>query len=232
MNKKNVLLVFVKAPRPGLVKTRLAPPLSPDESAQLYRAMVEDLFERIRPSKEEDVWVFYHPRGSRREVSGWLGRDIRYRVQQGRGLGGRMEEALRKAFQAGYSRAVLTGSDIPELGEDTIGRAFQCLRDRDLVLGPSRDGGYYLVGMKKLHACLFRGLSWSTDRVLDQTLALARKERLSVDLIEPLEDVDCFEDAVRLWKTRRRRRLGEATLRVLGLLMKDRDPASENGMSW
>jgi len=232
MNGKDALLVFVKAPRPGLVKTRLAPPLSAEESAQLYRAMVEDLFARIRPSKEKAVWVFYHPRGSRREVSGWLGRGMRYCLQQGRGLGGRMQEAFRKAFQAGCTRAVLTGSDIPELGEDTIGRAFQCLRDRDLVLGPSRDGGYYLVGMKRLHACLFRGLSWSTGRVLDQTLALAVKQGLSVGLIEPLEDVDCFEDAVRLWKTRGRRALGKATLRALGPLMKDRDPARLNETSW
>jgi rSAM/selenodomain-associated transferase 1 len=128
------------------------------------------------------------------EMAAWLGPGPSYRDQGAGGLGERMERAFARAFAEGRKRAVLVGSDCPQLSASIIRRALEGLRDHELVLGPAADGGYYLIGLTAPRPSLFRAMAWGTDRVLAETMARAEKDGLRSLLLEELKDVDRPED--------------------------------------
>ena len=195
----DTLLVFVKRPRAGEVKTRLMPSLDEEAAAAVYRLLVEEMFRRTTPeSNEYKRLMFFTPSEGRTEFeSAWP--EERWLDQGGGDLGERMTAAFEAVFARGTTRAVLIGSDIPQLSSFHVRQALQALESHDLVLGPAQDGGYYLVGLTRPRPELFTDIPWSTPAVLGTTLARARALGLRVAQLEELTDLDTVEDLRREW---------------------------------
>jgi uncharacterized protein len=195
---RRCILVLLKAPRAGLVKTRLARDLGKDRAAAVYRAFLADQLAWVARFHGAAKRLHVTPAGAGPECLRLLpaGRRRRFRVApQSRGdLGARMRSAFRLAFRDGCGAAVMVGTDAPLLGPAALRRAFAALESRDLVLGPTQDGGYYLVGLKRDAPALFRRMPWSTPEVLRETLARARAAGMSCRLLPRLRDVDTLAD--------------------------------------
>jgi hypothetical protein len=194
--QKNLLIVFVKYPRPGMVKSRLAAAIGREQAAQAYRELAEKTLTQISPTRQDsyDLAVCFDPASEHALFREWLGVQKKYFPQQGDDLGQRMHHAFARAFHEGYTKAVIIGSDCPGISRDSINRSFGLLDGHDAVVGPARDGGYYLIGLKQALPELFCGIDWSTDRVLQQTRDVLQKLSLSCALLPMLRDVDRPED--------------------------------------
>ncbi|MBW2093758.1 MAG: TIGR04283 family arsenosugar biosynthesis glycosyltransferase [Deltaproteobacteria bacterium] len=189
------IIIFGRYPFPGKVKTRLVPLLGPAGAADLQRELTEAtlrIVTRFVASSERES-AFCFEGGNKDKVLNWLGRGILLSEQEKGDLGRRMRDAFQKAFQDGCRRVVLLGTDIPGLTQGRLQEAFRMLREKDVVLGPSTDGGYWLVGMNR-PLDIFEGMTWGDDTVLDQTLKVVRGKSLRYHLLKPLMDVDTIED--------------------------------------
>jgi uncharacterized protein len=195
----DALLVFVKAPRLGAVKTRLGPELDPQRSLALYKAMVEDLLDRLASAAVPDLVLCYDPPEADRLIADWLGHDRRYCPQLPGDLGARLCGAFSRAFALGYRRVLIAGSDTPTLGPAAIAEALRGLCDHDHVISPAPDGGYSLIGLNRDQPDLFRSIPWSTPGAFEATLASARGLGLSTRILPSMRDVDTFADLERLW---------------------------------
>lgn len=200
MNQQNILIIFMKAPRLGTVKTRLQPQLTPEQSLALYRAMAEDLVAKFQGAVEFDLQIHYWPPDGREEMEQWLGDNLVFIAQEEGDLGRKMHRAFTRAFQQGYRKAVIIGSDLPTLEQPHIQKAFRQLETYNAVLGPADDGGYYLVALKSLHRELFADVSWSAEQVLPQTLENARRANLRIAQLKPEADLDTFPDVRKFWE--------------------------------
>lgn len=190
--QKPTVVLMMKAPRPGLVKTRLAQDLGNDNACALYRWMVERQLSVI-PSGW-CVEVHLDPPDSESEIQGWLGKRFTYWPQVQGDLGMRMSMAAEHAFSRSPFAVVLIGADCPGLSEDDLEDAARRLESgNDAVFGPAVDGGYYLLGIRALHRGLFEGVSWSSPVTLKQSLAKAAELGLRVSLLPEKEDVDTIE---------------------------------------
>lgn len=196
----NALAIFAKAPVAGQVKTRLCPPLTPERAAELSRCFLLDTLERMCGLEAVEVFVAISPTDSESLFRSLIPFPVRYRPQRGASLGERQFNTLGDMMSAGFSRALIIGSDIPTLPVAYVQEAFRRLEDPacDAVFGPSHDGGYYLVGARQPHRRLFENIVWSTPQVLQQTLAQARKYGYAVALVPPWYDVDRPQDLPRL----------------------------------
>ncbi|MCJ7684473.1 MAG: TIGR04283 family arsenosugar biosynthesis glycosyltransferase [Desulfobacteraceae bacterium] len=188
------LIVFGRYPVPGRTKTRLIPALGPAGAADLQRWLTEGIMETAEAfALGRGVNVeFCFEGGSVQKIRRWLGPDISLSRQRQGDLGTRMYDAFLAAFQKGCRRAVLIGTDIPDLRTDHLRQAFDALSENDLVIGPSIDGGYWLIGLNH-PARLFEGIKWGTRAVLAQTLALANGQCLRVKELDYLTDIDTAE---------------------------------------
>jgi rSAM/selenodomain-associated transferase 1 len=196
---RRALVVVGKAPRAGQVKTRLTPPLSPRRAARLYRAFLLDSVSLARAVPGCDVFVLYAPRpGAARALREVLPGDCRLLPQEGQGLGAALAFAFRHLLADGYCRVVLIGSDNPTLPPEQVRAAFSALGGADVVLGPTDDGGYYLIGMDRPHLGLFERITWSTERVADETRARADELGLRLREIATWYDVDTAAELERL----------------------------------
>lgn len=215
MPEDQALAVFVKAPLAGQVKTRLAADIGAVRAAHLYRRLGRRTIKAMAAEDYRTV-VWYAPRGGARAVRAWLRnlRVLRFRPQPDGDLGERMVAALAGHFREGARRVVVVGSDCPDIDRAVIGEAFVALDTHDVVLGPARDGGYYLIGMKALHSSLFWEISWSSPTVLRETEARAGALGLSWHLLRRLRDVDMVADARALGLLPRR--LAERSLEPAG----------------
>ncbi len=200
--KKRVLLVFVKDPVPGTVKTRLCPEFSPGQAAALCKAMAEDLLAAHAECEAHDTIVCFSPPESLDRMKAWLGEEAALVCQQGDDLGARMRNALKRAFDGEYEQAVMVGSDCPFIGEADIESAFEALDSVDLVIGPSEDGGYYLLGSSSFQAAPFEGINWGSETVLRETMERIEHARLSCRLLGMKYDIDSWVDAERLYSAR------------------------------
>jgi len=216
---RGALVVLAKAPRAGEVKTRLCPPLTPQEAAELYARLLSDVLAASAELAHElglVAIVAVHPAQACAEIA--RGAPSRFSVvpQRGADLGRRMEWAVREACAAGAPRVVLRGSDSPLIDAEVVSAALAALDGADLVLRPDRDGGYGLVGSKRPAPGLFDH-PMSTATVLADTLANAARLGLSTRLLEPGFDVDTLADLRRLEVLRSPRlaRLCPATLAYL-----------------
>lgn len=189
------VLVFLKAPVIGEVKTRLAKDLAPGVVLELYRSFVADILQTLAGSGYRTTICYYPSRG-RAVVERWLGPGYAYRQQRGRDLGERMAQALASAFTEGVHRALLVGTDIPDLPAEIFEEAFAALHDSAAVLGPAFDGGYYLIGFRAtaFWAPAFRNIPWGTGRVLSDTLAILNAAGLKVHLLPSWRDIDAWRD--------------------------------------
>jgi len=199
-NNHNVLLIFVKAPHLGLVKTRLQPELSEQQSVSLHKAMAEDLITRFREISLWQTKIAFWPGDALSCMQKWLGDHLEFLPQQGQDLGQRMSRAFDEQFRMGHEKVLVVGCDLPALETEMISEAFKRLSENDLVLGPSEDGGYYLIGLKQAHPELFRGVDWSTDQVLEQILNNAGAGRLMIRRMPVRSDIDTYQDVSRLWR--------------------------------
>ncbi len=193
------LIVFGRYPRVGKTKTRLIPALGPAGAAALQKRLTETTVATARQAaiQVNARLVYCHDGGTKKQLRGWLGgRPIRYVAQAAGDLGRRMHLAMQRAFDLGARRVVLVGTDIPGLTAEIIEQAFCALHERDLVFGPSVDGGYWLVGMTKPEN-IFDGIVWSRPDVLEKSLALARSQGMRPHMLAPLNDLDTPDDLAR-----------------------------------
>lgn len=197
------LLVFVKFPEIGKVKTRLARKTGEENALALYRCFVEDtlavsLHAGYRPM------VFFEPGEARKDMIEWLGTDLVYEAQQGDHLGERMCAAFRKAF-SGCERAVLIGTDIPDLSPSLLHEAFGSLETHDTVIGPACDGGYYLIGFRSgcLPPDVFGPLPWGSSRVFQRTMGILNDKGLRVHRLPEWPDIDDYDDLEALFNLHR-----------------------------
>ena len=190
------LIVFVKNPIPGAVKTRLQTRYAPDQVATLYTAFVRDVLARAERIDVDRRVIAFDPPDAESEVRALFGRKAlwKYVPQVQDDLGARMREALVQELDAGASATVLIGTDIPSLPAHHITQAFDLLRAKDVVLGPSTDGGYYLVGVSKSTPEIFEDVEWSTPGVLAQTIDRVQRAGHTLGLVPPWFDVDTPEE--------------------------------------
>ena len=182
------LLLFLKAPRPGLVKTRLAAALGPAGAAHAYRLLVEVLLHRFAeiPSLE----LRFAPDDAADEIKPWL-RAAWTLAPQGPGdLGARLTTAFAAAFASGAERVVIIGSDCPDVSVCDVEFAWSALHTHDVVLGPATDGGYWLIGLRRPVPELFTAMPWSTPQVFAETCARCARHGLRLQLLRELTDID------------------------------------------
>ncbi|MFN0036661.1 MAG: TIGR04282 family arsenosugar biosynthesis glycosyltransferase [Saprospiraceae bacterium] len=188
---KNALLIFIRNPALGKVKTRLARTLGDAEALRIYHILLGQTRAAALGCAAER-WLFYSDFVA--ENDGWDSPFFQKKTQHTGELGERMEAAFQLAFEAGAHKAVIIGSDCPELTGAVLQQAFDLLDAADFVLGPVPDGGYYLLGMKALDPSIFRGIAWSTATVREKTLEKMAATGKSCALLPMLSDVDTEED--------------------------------------
>ena len=188
------LVIMLKAPRVGAVKTRLARTLGAGPACAAYRVLVERLLANLAaiPCAE----LRYAPDDAAAEIAPWLAPGWTCAPQGPGELGQRLRCAVQQAFANGPARLVLVGSDCPWIIDRDIHDAWRALRNHDLVLGPARDGGYWLIGLSRPEPALFADIAWSSSAVFQQTLERARRLDLKVHTLRTLSDVDEESD----WK--------------------------------
>ncbi len=192
---RRALAIVCKAPRPGQAKTRLAPPLTFEEAASLAGAFLLDTV-ALGLSLSWDSVVVMHPREDGALLRPMLPRGVQVCQQRQAGLGAALREAFERCFKQGHQRVVLIDSDSPTLPLSILRDACAGLEEHDLAIGPSADGGYYLLGMREPRLQLFDGIAWSTSSVYAQTLE--RAAGLKVLSLDEWYDVDTAEDLARL----------------------------------
>ncbi|MFB8790959.1 MAG: TIGR04282 family arsenosugar biosynthesis glycosyltransferase [Potamolinea sp.] len=190
------LIIFTRYPEPGKTKTRLIPALGKEGAAILQRQMTE---QKLAQAKKLQTYSplsleIHFSSGNEQLMQEWLGSNIIYKRQSEGDIGCRMASAFHESFQTGIKQVVLIGTDCPELDTKLMNQAFEALIQHDLVLGPARDGGYYLIGLNQFIPELFTGITWSTAEVLSQTLSIAEKLELAIAFLPTLSDVDRPED--------------------------------------
>lgn len=195
---RQALFVMAKDPRPGQVKTRLCPPLVPEVAARLYRCFLLDVLDLAAAVPGVDPVVAYAPAGAREEFARLAGGRFALVPQEGTDLGTRLENTFRVLFAHGYDRVAALSTDSPDLPLPFLRDAFALLERTPVVMGPCPDGGYYLIGLSRLLPDLFREMPWSTDRVLPETEARARRLGVGLARLPEWHDVDTAEDLARL----------------------------------
>lgn len=188
---KNALIIFVKNLEKGKVKTRLAKTVGEDKALELYQQFMQYTRDVVI-DVEADTYVYYS--NYIEQIDVWSPLLFQKKIQKGKDLGERMKQAFLEIFNKGADKVCIIGSDCLELEKSHLIEAYQKLEKSDLVIGPAMDGGYYLLGMKKLHASLFENLEWSTKSVFDETIKRAKQQGLSYQLLLELSDIDTEED--------------------------------------
>jgi len=193
--RKETLIFFIKSPDRAQVKTRLAESIGEERARILYRYFVEDLLDTLT-GQDIHLRLCVEPHDAKDDISRWLGNRHDFFPQQGADLGEKMKLAFEETFQQGYRSALLIGSDAPDLTGDIFKEGFVALSSHDAVLGPSMDGGYYLIGFRDetFRPEIFEGIPWSTNVVFQQTLEAFIAFGDVVHILPAWRDVDVIED--------------------------------------
>lgn len=189
------IAIFSRAPDKGRVKTRLSKDLDETVVVNMYKNFVLDILQKIKSSKIQ-YKIFYDPPDTKNVMADWLGADNEFILQQGDDLGERMKNVFTTMFENSISRAVIIGTDFPDLPVKYLFEAFAGLKKSNAVIGPTFDGGYYLIGFNKdsflSHA--FDHMPWGSNRVFKNTMALLNETNLSVHVLPKWRDVDTYGD--------------------------------------
>jgi hypothetical protein len=193
---ENLLIVFVKYPAPGAVKQRLAQHIGMDAAAKIYRQIAEAVVNNTAPKDAVDyaVEIRFDPKDDKHLVRSWLASSDRFSSQRGDGLGERMRNAFICAFESGFKRVILIGSDCPDISRQIILQGFAHLQQKDIVIGPACDGGYYLIGLRQPREEIFQDIEWGTEKVFQQTCDKIKAAGLFFTLLPTLRDIDRVED--------------------------------------
>jgi rSAM/selenodomain-associated transferase 2/rSAM/selenodomain-associated transferase 1 len=189
------LVLFLKYPQKGKIKTRLAKRIGDTVTLQLYECFIRDMLDKLI-ALPYDLHIFVAPPDKVTAMCQWLGRDLPVHGQEGCDLGERMKQTFDSMFQMGYESCVLMGSDFPDLPGSVVTDAFAGLKSSEAVIAPAADGGYYLIGFQRLHFCesVFQNVVWSTDRVFQQTMDIFKQEKIRVKTLRKWWDVDDFDE--------------------------------------
>jgi rSAM/selenodomain-associated transferase 1 len=193
---KKLAVIMAKEPVPKKVKTRLTPPLTPHEAADLYRCFLQDRLLATDVLCDVDIAIAYTPARARKFFADFCPEGFGLFAQHGRNLGEKLCHIFQKKLSEGYAAVSVMGSDSPDLPNRLVQTSFESMlaQRADLVLGPCPDGGYYLIGATKFYPQLFSGIPWSTDKVLATTLEKATHLGLKTELLPPWNDLDTFQD--------------------------------------
>ena len=184
------LIIFAKSPIPGEVKTRLIPYITPTEAAELYKAFIADIICNTHKLKCEQVAIAYTPSNAEATFHSICGQSVDYLPQKGDNLGERMKNAFKHSFDKGSTRTVIIGTDSPTLPLSYIRDAFDALKEVPITIGPTFDGGYYLIGLSEQNDAIFDGVDWSTSKVFGQTLTRIQAINKQLYVLPPWYDVD------------------------------------------
>jgi uncharacterized protein len=225
MNKKlgkALVVVVAKEPMPGKVKTRLCPELSPADAAGLYRCFLLDRIREISTLTGVDRGIAYTPEEALETFSALAGDGFELFPQRGDGLGERLNNIFLDKLGQGYDAVAIVDSDSPDLPNSMVKESLWLLlsKQAEVVFGPCHDGGYYLVGMRKAHPALFRGIPWSTGDVLSVSLEKAGELGLNVRLLSSWNDLDTFEDILEFYSKYKDRPISDngSVIQTLGFL--------------
>jgi len=186
---KNLIIIFTRNPELGKVKTRLAKTVGNESALNIYKYLLNHTEQTIR-NINSDKAVYYSVKVRDNDI--WDNSIYQKHLQKGDDLGIRMLNAFDNAFHNNYKKVIIFGSDLFDLQPKHIEEAFNKLEDNDVVIGPAKDGGYYLLGMKTLHPQVFKNKVWGTSTVFKDTINDLQNE--SVFLLEELNDIDTYDD--------------------------------------
>ncbi|MFL1012546.1 TIGR04282 family arsenosugar biosynthesis glycosyltransferase [Flavisericum labens] len=189
MNKE-LVIVFVKNIKLGKVKTRLAKTIGNQGAFEVYSELVK-VTEKATEKLSADIHIYFS-----NAIVNTKWKDAYKAVQEGKDLGERMHNAFKKGFRDGYERIVLIGSDLPEISSHHINQGLKSLNQHETVFGPAEDGGYYLIGLSKMHPFIFENKPWSQPHLLTETLKQLRENNITFTTLETLNDIDTFEDLI------------------------------------
>lgn len=208
---KELLVVMAKEPVPGQVKTRLYPQLSHREISDLYRSLLQDKLIEMGTIKGIEKAIAYTPEYAKKAFTYLVLKNFGLFAQYGNDLGERLSNIFKEKLTEGYEAISIIDSDTPDLPKSIVIESFRLLLSdsADVVFGPCDDGGYYLVGMKKLYPELFTGIPWSTENVLSISLEKAEKMGIKVALLAQRNDIDTFQDLLAFFNKYRNRPRGE-----------------------
>ncbi|WP_418502201.1 TIGR04282 family arsenosugar biosynthesis glycosyltransferase [Flagellimonas sp.] len=185
----SLLLILTRNPELGKCKTRLAATVGDRAALEIYQFLLQHTVSLTKHLKVEK-WVYYSEEIWEDDM--WDNAHYQKKLQIGKDLGERMQNAFKEGFQAGFEKVIIIGSDMYNLAQTDLEEAFSKLETHDYVVGPAEDGGYYLLGMKSLNEALFRDKEWGTDTVLADTLQDLKTAR--VGLLPERNDIDYYED--------------------------------------
>jgi len=193
--QKETLILFIRCPDRGQVKSRLAESIGEERARALYRLFVEDLLGTLS-GQDVHLRIYFEPHDAKEDISRWLGNRYELLPQQGGDLGEKMKQAFEETFQQGYRSALLIGSDVPDLQAGILKEGFDALSVHDAVLGPSMDGGYYLIGFRDdtFRPEIFEGMFWGTNAVFQKTLEVFIALGDMVHILPVWRDIDVIGD--------------------------------------
>lgn len=186
---KNLLLVFTRNPELGKVKTRLAKTVGDQKALDIYRLLLHHTKKTIQNINCDKV-VYYSEEIQDNDI--WDNSIFQKKLQNGKDLGYRMYNAFKNAFHKDYANVLIVGTDIFELESKLINEAFKALENHEVVIGPAKDGGYYLLGLKKLHPEIFKNKKWGTETIFQETMQ--DLNNVDVHLLVELNDIDTYDD--------------------------------------
>lgn len=187
--KNNALIIFIRNPELGKVKTRLAKTIGDEKALKVYRDLLSHTMSETK-NLTCDTFVYYDNSIEQSDI--WSNHLYEKRVQFGVDLGAKMQNAFQELFNLGYKNCIIVGSDLFDLQSKHITDALDKLKKNDVVIGPAEDGGYYLLGLKEVIPSVFLNKIWGTETVLEATLKDVAQ--YSIGFLEVLNDIDTFED--------------------------------------
>lgn len=187
---EDLLMIFIKNPEKGKVKTRLAKDLGDEKALNIYHQLLE-ITRAETGMVNAKKWLWYSWQIDKDDA--WSSKNYVKKKQQAGNLGVKMNAAFQQAFKEGFTKVLIIGSDCPEISKEILDQAFEALENHSVVIGPANDGGYYLLGMQS-HYNLFENINWSTDEVMAQTIDRVKEKNLSFALLEELTDLDTIND--------------------------------------
>ncbi|MBA4369346.1 MAG: hypothetical protein C0403_17105 [Desulfobacterium sp.] len=192
---RDCIILFMRVPEVGKVKTRLSKKLAPKTILDLYQCFVLDILHTAQKTKIH-IRIFFHPAGFEASLSQWLGDSYDFHLQDGKDLGIRMANAFIRTFSSGYDRAILIGTDCPEMTVEILEESFYGINQTGCVIGPAVDGGYYLIGFKadSFTEKPFHNVEWGKAIVYQQTLDRCHQINIKPYILQPLNDIDTWDD--------------------------------------
>ena len=199
-DKKDGILFYVKYPIKGHVKSRLNPKVPPEKSTSLYRNFVDDILLTLNKTLLSII-ICYEPSNHILQFHQWLGNNYTFYPQIGNDLGQRLENGFHQGFSDGYKKLLVIGSDSPDLSTSMIQNAMDQLENNDAIIGPSTDGGYYILGLKaeSYKPDIFHDIQWSTEHVFTETLNRLHQHKLKIKILPKWYDIDTYEDLYDLY---------------------------------